>query len=174
MRPRWIPLVVSLSLLAASLPALGDRLRVHIQDEDALLVGEPTDTVDVHLDQTGDTPGSDAGTHKTYDFHVPVSHNRMEVELRYDPGVASPQGPCVPANDLDLYIDGPGNWERAYPGCDDGRISAVGNDVPPGDYTVRVDARQGATVCVPDDTAEPCTAPGVEYAFELMVYDLTD
>lgn len=165
------PIAVALLLLVTSVPAIADRSTVHIEDDDALFVGDPTGQADVRARDEVLGKEVEAGTFKEYIFPVEPVDNRLEIDLRYDPGVVTPFGPCLKANDLDLEVQGPG-FERSYPGCDGGDLTVLADGVPTGAYTVRVDADRGSTVCVPDDTSSPCSSAGVEYRMEIRVYSL--
>lgn len=159
-------------MVLSSVPALADDLTVHIRDRDALLVGEPTDTTDAHVDTKTPVAPVDVGTAKSYTFTIQSPNNRLEIDLEYDNGAGTPSGPCLRANDLDLYVDGPGDWQTNYPGCDSGKLTFLESAVPAGDYEVRVDADHGTTSCVPEEPSNPCTAPAVEYELLIQVWDL--
>jgi hypothetical protein len=165
----WLPVALAVGVLVASVPAIADRATVHIEDEEVLLVGDPTGQADVDVDQDVQGQQVQVGTAKEYAFPVNASANRLEIDLDYDPGELALAGPCLKVNDLDLYVEGPG-WSRSYPGCDDGAITLLDQDVPTGDYTVRVEADRGSTVCIPDDPSNPCSSPGIEYRLEIQVW----
>lgn len=166
----WVPAVIAL-LLVAPAPAMADQVVFRFQDEGALLVGDPTGQAEVHTQQRVLGQDVDVGTHKAYTFAVEPADNRLEIDLTYDAGDVGIGGPCLKANDLDLYVEGPEGWSRAYPGCDAGEIRVVDDHVPPGEYTLQIEAERGSTVCVPDDPS-PCTLPGVEYRLALTVWSI--
>lgn len=167
-RVPWISFALAVALVLTAAPALADEPSVRIEDRDALLVGDPIGVADLRLDQTPAGQG-DLGTYKEYTFAIDASQNRLEIDLRYDAGEIASTGPCLKLNDLDLYVEGPG-WQRAYPGCDGGSITVLADDVPAGNYTVRVEASQGSTVCLPVAFGA-CTEPGIAYRFELEAWD---
>lgn len=166
-----VPIALAVLLLVASVPAVADRSTVHIEDDDTLLLGDPTGQADVHVREQLLGQEVEAGTHKGYTFEVEPADNRLEIDLRYDPGQVTPMGPCLKANDLDMEVEGPG-FHRSYPGCDGGGVTVLANGVPTGTYTVRVDAERGSTVCVPDEVFSPCSSPGIEYSMEIRVWSL--
>lgn len=167
--PPWVLAVIAAGLIAPA-SAMADEAALRFQDEDALLVGDPSGEAAVHTDHAILGQEVDAGTYKDYSFPVDPSANRLEVDLSYDTGDVGVGGPCLKANDLDLFVEGPG-WSRSYPGCDGGEITILDHHVPTGSYTVRVEADQGSTVCIPDDVSA-CTLPGVEYRLRITVWRL--
>lgn len=167
--PPWVLAVIAAGLLAPA-PALADEAALRFQDEDALLVGDPSGFAAVHTDQVVAGQEVDVGTYKEYSFPVDPPANRLEIDLAYDAGDVGVGGPCLKANDLDLFVEGPG-WSRSYPGCDGGGISILAHDVPTGPYTLRVEADQGSTVCIPDDPSS-CALPGAEYRLTVTVWQL--
>lgn len=159
-----VPIALAVILLVTSIPAVADETTTHIQDEDELLVGDPTGEAGFRLDVF--SSAASAGTYKEYTFPIEHAENRLAIDLVYDVGAITPMGPCLKAHDLDLYGEGP-SWQRSYSGCDSGELSVVDEDVPVGDYTVRVEAEQGSTLCVPDP---PSSCSGaVEYYLEIHV-----
>lgn len=168
-RSTWLPIVLAVAV-ATSLPAVADEVAESVRDDDVLLVGDPSGQADVHVEQSALGQDVDAGTAKTYDVPVEPPTNRLEIELRYDTGPIATTGPCLKANDLDLFVDGPG-FERVYNGCDTGHVTVLADDVPTGNYTVRVEAKQGSTACVPNEFSR-CDSPGVEYRLDVTVWDV--
>lgn len=167
----WPPIVLAVGLLAASAPTVADGVAVSVRDEDTLLVGDPSDELDARVDQRAAGQDVEAGTYKEYEVPVEPVTNRLAIDLRYDTGPIATTGPCLKANDLDLTVEGPG-FQRVYDGCDGGHLTVLADDVPTGEYTVRVDADQGSTVCVPGELSTSCSSPGVEYLLEVTVWDV--
>lgn len=165
----WAAIAIALGLLATSFPALADQMTVHMHDEDAVLVGEPSDEVHARAQQDLPATSVGAGTFKEYRFTVDAADNRLDVDLSYDPGRFLAVGPCLKANDLDLFVEGPG-WKRSYPGCDGGELIVLAEHVPPGDYTVRIEADRGSTLCL-DPGASGCAPGELHYELEIRVWD---
>jgi len=163
----WTHIALAGLLLAVAVPVAADRPTATIEDEDAVLVGDPTGLAAI-------TAGEDVevGTQAVYQVPVEPADNRLEIDLTYDAGELTFAGPCLRANDLDLVVEGPG-WGRTYDGCDDGHISLIAEDIPTGEYTVRVEAEQGSTLCVPLGSPTGCSDDRVDYRIEIRVWEVT-
>lgn len=171
---RWVSIALVVALVSVASPVLGDRLIVHERDENATLVADPTGSEDFRIEQTGPANLTPIGNYIEYEFQIEAPDNRLELDLVYDPGPVAIQGRCLYTTDLDLYIEGPEDWQRAYPGCDGGSITVFGSAIPVGNYTVRVEAEEGTTMCLPSPGDLSCTAPDVDYLFEVKAWDLDD
>lgn len=166
----WATIVLAVIAVLLASPVLADTKTVHIQDEDVLLVGDPTDSAHFEVG-LGLVHLSGVATEKTYTFEVRSPDNRLEIDLEYDQGPTLTPGPCLRVTDLDLYVTGPDGFQIDRTHCDRGQITILGDDVPTGSYEVQVDADHGATACLPSGNAD-CDATRPAYRFEAVVWDL--
>lgn len=168
--------VLALSLVATvALPAASAYVHEHREEEDILLVGVPVGQgVHVAPDRQGTVADVRPDTARVYTVDVPEEDNRLRFDLRYDAGPRIQAAPCPYATDLDVSLHGPDGPVTVMDGCDAGRVVVIQEDVPAGEYEVRVWADRGTTLCLGVENlhmgTSQCDHPEVRYAFDLWVH----